>query len=613
MKGSNIRYLMPYLRGRPKWLILCLVYATIGAGASAFSPFVLGKAIDELRSGVHLSLLLGYALGLFGLAATLAIFRYLLRMLTGDMAATVSYEMSQDFFNRLLVLDKQTFVEYGTGDILSRATIDFIYIWRFFSAGFQMMLHSLVLMIIGCILMANASLMLASIVFGLLVVTVIVQVRLGRVLRSSFTMVQREMANLSAFAQEHLTTVRMIKAYAQEPQVVDGFNTTLEGYTQTNMRYVLRSGFIAPLPGVVVKVTTALVVALGGILVINGGLTLGQFVEFIVYLGLLSNAAVQVSSAYERLQQGAAATGRIAEILLREPRITDAPDAIEPHITGAVSMHGVSLRANGRYILRDITFDAPAGSTVGIVGQTGAGKSTLLSLITRVQDPQAGEVLIDGHDLRTIKLRSLRNALALVPQETLLFSMTLRNNITLGLHDVPNEAVDEAIRTARLSNDLPQLPHGLDTPVGERGATMSGGQKQRTAIARALVRDPRILMLDDALASVDAQTATQIIAGLSSRSSSDDTTGARRTTFIVSQNLLAVQNADQILVLHNGSIVERGTHSELLAQRGIYADMYERQHRLREEEVDEGAFDEALRLPKATLMRKQQVEREART
>jgi ATP-binding cassette subfamily B protein len=203
-----------------------------------------------------------------------------------------------------------------------------------------------------------------------------------------------------------------------------------------------------------------------------------------------------------------------------------------------------------------------------------------------VQDPHTGQVLIDGYDVRTLALKTLRGAMAIVPQETLLFTMSLRDNITLGLHDVPEEKVLDALTTARLSNDLPQLPRGLQTPVGERGATLSGGQKQRTAIARALVRDPRILLLDDALASVDAQTASQIIAGLASRGAGK----ASRTTFIVSQHLLAVRNADLILVMENGTIVERGTHDELVALGGRYAAMYEREHQRRateEETVDD--------------------------
>jgi ATP-binding cassette subfamily B protein len=440
-------------------------------------------------------------------------------------------------------------------------------------------------MVIGCILMAIASPLLAAVVFGFLTITILAQVRLGRLLENSFNIVQQEMAHLSAFAQEHLTTVRMVKAYNQEQQVTSAFADSNERYAQSNLSFVLRSGLIAPIPGVVVRLTAAIVLAVGGALVINNQLTLGQFVQFIIYLGLLSNAAIQISAAYERLQQGAAAAGRIAEVLLREPRIADAPDAVSPEIKGAVTMQNAGVRASGRWVLHDIDLEVPAGSVVGIVGPTGSGKSTLLGLLARVQDPQAGSVSVDGIDLRSMKLDSLRRALAIVPQETLLFGMSLRDNITLGLHDVPDEDVERAIETARLAKDLEQFPQRLQTPVGERGATLSGGQKQRTAIARALVRDPRILLLDDALASVDAETASQIISGLAGN--------GRRTTFIVSQHLIAVRSADLILVLDEGTIAERGTHDELLALGGRYAAMIEREQRRETAQADiEEAFDE---------------------
>jgi ATP-binding cassette subfamily B protein len=333
------------------------------------------------------------------------------------------------------------------------------------------------------------------------------------------------------------------------------------------------------LPSLVVRIAATLILGVGGAMIISGSLTLGEYVQFIIYLSLLSSAAQQLSQAYERLQQGSAAAGRIGEVLLRRPDIADAPDAITIPLQGALRFERVGVRVQGRWVLREIDVAAPAGTTLGVVGATGAGKSTLLSLVGRVRDPDEGRITIDGHDIRALKLDALRRAVAFVPQETLLFGMALRENITLGLADIADERVHAAAHTARLTNDLAQLPQGLATLVGERGATLSGGQKQRAAIARGIVRDPQVLLLDDALASVDTQTAAEIIAELGAARAS-------RTCLIVSQRLAAVRDADQIIVLDEGRIVERGTHQSLLRLGGRYAAMYRRELQQAEEDED---------------------------
>lgn len=578
MQNTGLRFLLPYMRPYRGALLLGTLYALIGASASAYSPTLLGWAIDELTSGVRLQVLAAYALGILALSGTLALFRYLLRMLTGAIAAGVSYQMSEDMYARLLTFDQAALTQYGTGDLLSRGTSDFIYIWRFYSAGFQMAMHALLLLLIGSGLMALTSPLLAGVVVVMLAVSVLVQVRLSRVLERAFDKVQQEMAHLSAFAQEHLSAARMIAAYAQEQPSVEAFSRANDRYARRNLDFVLRSSAISPLPSLVVRLAATLILAIGGMQIIQGQLTLGEYVQFIIYLNLLSTAAQQLSQAYERLQQGSAAAGRIGEVLLRRPDIADAPDAIALPLGGDLRFEGVGVRVGGSWVLRDVDITVPSGTTLGVVGATGAGKSTLIGLVGRVRDPEAGRITLDGHDLRQLRLESLRRAVAYVPQETLLFGMSLRANITLGLSGIPDQRLEAAARAARLTNDLAQLPQGLDTPVGERGATLSGGQKQRTAIARALVRDPRILLMDDSLASVDAQTAAEIIGELGKARGG-------RTSLIVSQRLAAVREADQIIVLDEGRVVERGTHASLLREGGRYAAMYRRE--LQQAEVND--------------------------
>lgn len=583
MQRQGLRFLLPYMRPYRNALIIGTLYAMIGAGASAFSPTLLGWGIDDLTKGIEPLKLALYAIGLIILSIIVAVLRYLLRMLTGDIAAGVSYRMSQDLYHRLLLFDYETRQKYGTGDLLSRATNDFIYIWRFYSAGFQMAMHSLFLLLIGASLMAVTSPALAALVVGMLAISIFAQMRLGGILEQAFARVQAETAKLSAFSQEHLNAVRMLTAYAQEKAVGAHFREANKVFVQQSMNFIIRSGLVSPLPSLMVRLAATIIVLVGGLLIIQDQLTVGQYVQFIVYLNLLNSGAQQITDAFERLQQGSAAAGRVGEVLHLLPKINDAPDAIEPELQGGIRFDHVSvyIAEQDRWILRNINLDITPGATVGIVGPTGAGKSMLISLLGRIYDPDEGAVLLDGHDLRQLKLTTLRQNVVYVLQETLLFSMPLRGNIALGAGDTSDAQIYRAMEQARLTNDLPQLPKGLDSVVGERGATLSGGQKQRTALARALVRNPKVLILDDALASVDMHTSAQIIDEL--RQSSES--GVRRTSIIVSQRMAAVRYADKIVVLNEGQIVEEGDHETLLARHGLYAEMYHREIQQAEEAI----------------------------
>lgn len=585
MHKTGLSILLPYMRPYQGLLLLGTLFALLGATASAFSPTWLGWGVDALNEGVTSFNLLIYAVGLILLAIIVAFFRYRLRMLTGEIAAGITYSMSQDMFHRLLLFDKETRQKYGTGDLLSRGTSDFIYIWRFYSAGFQMSAHSLFLLLIGSGLMSLTSPFLSALVVIMLVISISLQVRLGRILEDSFVRVQQEVAKLSSFAQEHLNAARMLTAYVQEEAVVEAFRDANKSYVQRNLHFVNASSAISPIPSFVVRIAATIVVYLGGMMIIGDQLTIGQYVQFIVYLGLLNSGAQQITDAFTRLQQGNAAAARIGEILNRWPKIVDSEKARDTELTGNLRFENVGVWAEdqGRWALRGINLDVSAGTTLGIVGPTGSGKSMLISLLGRIHDPDEGRVLIDGIDLRDLKLATLRNAVVYVPQESLLFSMPLRNNIALGAPETPDPQIYKAMDRARLSKDLAQLPKGLDSMVGERGTTLSGGQKQRTAIARALVCDPKVLLLDDALASIDMKTASEILRELRS-------SRTQRTCVIVTQRLAAVQDADQIVVLDHGQIIELGNHDSLMARNGAYAEMYQREMMQAKEEKVNGAI-----------------------
>jgi ATP-binding cassette subfamily B protein len=391
--------------------------------------------------------------------------------------------------------------------------------------------------------------------------------------------VQSQFGVLSTMAQENFSGIRVVKAYGQEAHEIQAFAAGNREYLQKSLAFYRLEGLMWPMMSLVLGTAAALILLVGGNEVIAGRLTLGQFVQFNGYLTMLSWPMIALGWVVTLYQRGTASLGRLNAVMRQAPAIADSART-QPvsTIKGDVVFDNVSLSYEERPVLQNVSFHIPVGQTLAIVGATGAGKTSIVNLLTRVVEANSGIVLIDGFDVREIPLAVLRRNIGYVPQDTFLFSVPLRENVAFGVDAPTPAAVARAVETARLSKDVDQFPQGLDTMIGERGVTLSGGQKQRTALARAVMRDPAILILDDALSSIDTQTQAEILAGLRQ-------VLAHRTSIIISQRISTVKAADEIIVLDDGRIIEQGTHQQLLTSGGVYARMYRRE--LLSQELDE--------------------------
>jgi ATP-binding cassette subfamily B protein len=610
---EHLRHLLPFLaryRARLFWGSLCALGT---AALTATIPLLVRQAVNELNTqGVVAADLLW----LGGLMLLIALvdsgFRFGQRILVAGASYLIEFDIRMALFSRLLLLDQGFYGRMHTGDLMARVTNDLSSVRMFLGPGLNSLVGAGLFLCAAAVMMFLTNVTLALVVLLLLPVVTVLFVVVGGRMRQIFRHVQDQFGDISTRAQENFSGVRTIKAYAQEDAEIEVFHAANERYRSLNLRYVLLSGVLWPTMTVVMGLIAAVVLLVGGRMVAAGGMTLGDLVLFNAYLGLLAWPMIALGWTVNLYQQASASMGRIAEVLHRQPGIATPPGVAEQFaLEGDVEFRDVGVQfdhllaeptkderrkteaerpsvllrpsssvvrhSSNEWVLRHISFKVPHGTSLAIVGATGAGKTTLVNLLARVRDPDEGVVLIDERDIRTLPLGELRGGIGYVPQDTFLFSVPLRENVTFGQPAADPAAIDRAATIARLSNDLPQFPQGLDTVIGERGVTLSGGQKQRTAIARAVLRDPTILVLDDALSSVDTHTAAEILAGLREVMKG-------RTSIIIAQRIATVKEADRAIVLHEGRIVEQGSHRELVQAGGRYAAMYRRE--LLEAELD---------------------------
>ena len=593
---KNLRPLFPYLRKYRATFWIGALCVFCNNGVWILFPLVIGRATDDLNQGVTRHKLFTYSAMLLAVAGVKAIFQYLTRWILIGVSREIEFDLRNDLFTHLERLSYSYYQRTRTGDIMARMTNDLNAVRMLVGPGIMYTANTVVFTVGALVFMFSISPKLTIFAFAPLPIVSIVVQYFGRKIHERFERIQAMFSDISARAQENFSGARIIRAYVQEEAEIALFEEANQEYIARSLKLVRLMGMLWPTLTTLLGVAIVIVLWVGGIEVIEHRITVGSFVAFNTYMVQLTWPVIALGWVINIFQRGTASTLRIESILAESPEITNAgvpafgaPTGIVGEIefrnlhfhygqTLQASERGVGRKHSDENVLKNVSLKISAGTSLAIVGPTGSGKSTLVSLIPRIYDAAPGSVFIDGRPIREFPLELLRKNIGFVPQETFLFSDSIRENIAFGALDATDADVRRVAEAANIASEIESFPEGYNTLVGERGLTLSGGQKQRTAIARALIRNPRILVLDDALSSVDTHTEDKILNHLR-----DVMRG--RTTIFISHRVSTVRNADRIAVLHSGRIVELGTHDELLALNGYYCDLYNKQ--LLEEELAE--------------------------
>lgn len=569
--------LRPYVDKYRSSFLIGIFFVLLTNVFTLMSPLILKRAIDELRAGTLTHSLVTYAIVIVTLSSIQAVFRYGMRKVMIGASREIEYDLRNDLFSHIESLSLPFFERRNTGDLMARATNDLNAVRMFIGPAIMYIANTFFIVVIGISLMLSIDWKLtlfAMIPFPLLSFAVNY---LGSRLHTLFGQIQEQYSSITTHVQENISGIRVVKAFVRENEEIRRFGVLNREFIKRNMRMVRLWGLFFPFMGLLTGAALLIVLWFGGLRVVNGHLTLGGFIAFLSYLGMLTWPAIAIGWVMNLIQRGAASMKRLGEVFDEQPDVVETTSPVVQPVRGELSFQNITFQYEKakKPVLRDLTFHVREGETVAVVGAIGSGKSTLLRLIPRLYDVTAGTIKLDGLDLREWSLHSLRDSIGFVPQETFLFSLSIKNNVRFGSPDKPEAEIRAVCELARLSKDLARFPNDWETIVGERGVLLSGGQKQRIAVARALARDPRILILDDSLSSVDVKTEEEILRGLREFRKG-------RTTIIVSHRLSAVRDADRILVLEDGLIRAVGTHEELITGNGFYARLYERQRITRE-------------------------------
>ncbi|NYF89109.1 ABC transporter ATP-binding protein [Tunturiibacter empetritectus] len=581
---ERLKPLAPYLRRYWKHLawggVAVILYNTI----KVLIPIVIGHAIDDMQHGITETKVVHHTLRLLLIAVLSAIFLYITRQVIIGASREIEFDLRNDLFSNLERQAPSFYHTTRTGDIMARTTNDLNAVRQLLGPAIMYSANTVVFTAAALPFMYRISPKLTFFAFVPLPMASILVQYFGNRIHRRFERIQAMFSDISAKAHENFSGARLIRAFAQEDAEIASFETANLEYIKRSLHLVRLMAMLWPTLEFVLGLSLMITLLVGGHEVVAHHISVGQFTSFNVYMVQLTWPMIAVGWVVNLFQRGTASVVRIDELLKQQPAITDqdvTPQQLHrfenaEEIAGDIEFRNLTFAyPNAPAVLKDINLRIPAGSSLAIVGPTGSGKSTLVGLIPRLHDAAPGMVLVDGEPIRSYPLADIRRQIGFVPQETFLFSDTIHQNIAFGKPDASEEQVQDAASIAHISNEILEFPKGFETMVGERGITLSGGQKQRTAIARAIIREPRILILDDALASVDTYTEERILNGLRQGMGT-------RTTIFISHRISTARNADQIAVLVAGRIAELGTHEELIVRNGYYTSLFEKQ-RLEEE------------------------------
>ncbi len=579
---DSLYRLKTYLR-RHRWLLATGFLAIVLSNAfEVLVPLIIREAVDGLQEDANMQQFFTYGAMVIGVTALSGLFSFFTRQTIIVASRKMEFELRNDFYAHLQKLSDSFYNNTTTGDLMAHTTNDINQVRNFLGPGIMYSTSTFIgfVIILGIMLSINWTLTLLALLPLPLISLIVFYI--GGIVHKKTIRIQEQFSNITSRAQENLSGIRVIKAFTREQYEIDQFNDLGKEYYRRNMGLIRVQSFTRPVLYLLVGISLIIVLWYGGFSVIDGRMTLGDVTAMMIYLGMLIWPMIAFGWVFNIIQRAAASMGRLNKIFDTQPEIVDGPetDYSIKELRGHITFKNVTFTYPGANdpVLMNINLDIPAGKTAGVIGFTGSGKSTLVSLIPRLRDITIGDILIDGCPIKRIPISILRSHIGYVPQETFLFSESIRENIAFGKDGTEKHLVERVSDIAHLSGDVEDFPRKYDTIIGERGITLSGGQKQRASLARALARDPRILILDDAFSAVDTYTEESILSRLRDEI-------RERTTILISHRISTVKQADDIIVLDNGAIVERGTHEELVERDGIYAGLHQKQ--LLEKELEE--------------------------